>query len=104
MAAMIHSAATFFTIDYACDTHYPWLVEDIIVGGKLPFQDGHMAVPNGFGLGVALDREKLKGFTENYIRFGTAERDDLGELKRRDPDWQSRMPEWMMQIDPSKYV
>ena len=104
MAAMIHSAATFDVVDYACDTHYPWVVDDVIIGDKLPINNGHMQVPEGFGLGVALDHSKLEILKDNYRKFGQQERDDIGELKRRDPDWQTRMPEWMAQIDPAKFI
>ena len=40
LAAMTHVAATIPNLAYACDTHYPWQVEEVIEGGKLRFEDG----------------------------------------------------------------
>ena len=35
LAAMTHVGATIPNLAYACDTHYPWQVEEVIEGGKL---------------------------------------------------------------------
>ncbi len=62
MAAMIHLAASIPELTLASDTHYPWLIEDfdIIEGPRLTIRDGVMQVPTGPGLGVTLDRDKLR--------------------------------------------
>ncbi|WP_231123435.1 enolase C-terminal domain-like protein [Nocardioides sambongensis] len=51
LAAMVHLAAATPNLTYACDTHYPWKTEDVIVAGALGFEDGSVAVPTGPGLG-----------------------------------------------------
>ena len=68
MAAMIHLAASVPQLTTASDTHYPWLPEDsdVIAGPKLSIRDGKMAIPDGPGLGVDLDRDKLARAHEIY--------------------------------------
>ncbi|HMB64883.1 MAG TPA: enolase C-terminal domain-like protein, partial [Eudoraea sp.] len=36
MAAMVHLGAALPHLEYALDTHYPWQVQEVIKGGKLP--------------------------------------------------------------------
>jgi glucarate dehydratase len=45
-------------------------VDDIIVGGKLRYEDGAIRVPDGPGLGVRLDRDKLARYAELYRELG----------------------------------
>lgn len=89
MAAMIHLAAALPQLTLASDTHYPWLVEghEIIAGGKLPIRDGKMAVPQGPGLGVELDRDRLARAKEIYDRSGMRRRDDAGTMQLVEPGW-----------------
>ncbi len=94
MAAMVHLAATTPLLIYACDTHYPWQQEDVIVGGKLPFKDGCMEPPAGPGLGVELDREQLAKLHENYQRGDWRARDDTAEMLKRDPYYLPLRPRW----------
>lgn len=63
-AAMIHLAACLSNMTLAADSHYHHLTDDIIEGGKLQYKNGAMAVPNGPGLGVTLDRDKLAHYRE----------------------------------------
>ena len=44
-------------------------VDDVITK-PWSYQDGHFAVPEGPGLGVKLDREKLREYNELYRRLG----------------------------------
>lgn len=94
LAAMAHLAASTPHLIYACDTHYPWQAEDVIVGGRLHFRDGMLDVPSGPGLGVELDRERLAGFHENYQRGDWRARDDTAEMVRRDPYYLPLRPRW----------
>ena len=55
LAAMTHLAAAVPNLSYACDTHYPWQTEEIIVGGKLQFEAGALPVPHAPRLGVELN-------------------------------------------------
>jgi glucarate dehydratase len=93
MAAMIHVGAVVPQLTLASDTHYPWLVEgaDIIVGQKLAIREGRMSVPNGPGLGVQLDRDKLARAHETYLKCGMRERDDGSLMKKMEPGWTGEM-------------
>lgn len=94
LAAMVHLAATTPHLIYACDTHYPWQEEDIIVGGKLRFEDGCLMPPAGPGLGVELDRDQLAKLHENFQRMATRNRDDSAEMLKRDPYYLPFRPRW----------
>ena len=94
MAAMIHVAAAIPNLLFASDTHYPWQEEDILKGGKLPIVDGHMEVPKGPGLGVELDRDQVARLAELFAKRPAAGRDDVAEMRRRDPSWLPFRPRW----------
>lgn len=89
MAAMIHLAASLTELTLASDTHYPWLPDDadIIVGPKLPIREGRMRVPDGPGLGVDLDRDRLARAHEVYERCGMRGRDDTATMRLVEPGW-----------------
>jgi len=65
LAAMLHTASTIPTMTMPGDAHYHFLEDDIIVGGKLVYENGAIKVPVGPGLGVELDEEK----SDYYARF-----------------------------------
>ncbi|CAN5219015.1 hypothetical protein BH18CHL2_BH18CHL2_06530 [soil metagenome] len=94
LAAMVHLAAAVPELTYACDTHYPWQTDEVIVGGKLHVTAGSVAVPSGPGLGVELDRDALARLNERYERCGLRRRDDLGELRKIEPDWRPHVGDW----------
>jgi len=94
MAAMIHAAAVTPQITYACDTHYPWLQEDLIKGERFRFRDGCLDVPTGPGLGVELDPDKLAQFHEDYLKCGRTGRDDQELIRKYEPDWVMKSPRW----------
>jgi glucarate dehydratase len=70
LATMLHLGAVVPNLGFAADAHYHHLVDDIIVGGKFTYQDGAIAVPDGPGLGVTLDRDKLGHYAELYKSLG----------------------------------
>jgi glucarate dehydratase len=70
LATMLHLGAVLPNLTFAADAHYHHLMDDIIVGGKLPYCRGSIAVPNAPGLGVKLDREKVCLYHEAYLRLG----------------------------------
>jgi glucarate dehydratase len=70
LATMLHLGAVLPNLTFAADAHYHHLVDDVIVGGKLPYVDGAIAVPDRPGLGVELDRERLAEYAELYRRLG----------------------------------
>ena len=63
-AATLHLAAALPNLTVAPDSHYHHLTDDILDGGKLQYSGGKMAVPQGPGLGVQLDRDKLARYHE----------------------------------------
>ncbi len=70
LAAMTHLAAATPNLNYACDTHWPWKTEDVIVPGALSFTGGSVTVPTAPGLGVELDRDALARLHEQYLACG----------------------------------
>ncbi len=71
LATMLHLGAVIPNLSFAADAHYHHLTDDIISGGKMVYKNGSLAVPTGPGLGVTLDREKLKRYAEEYKRLGS---------------------------------
>lgn len=93
LAAMTHLGAAMPNLDYACDTHYPWnFTEDVIVPGPIRFIDGSMPVPEGPGLGVELDHDRLAKQHEVFVASGRQERDDTAYLRRVDPTYDPTQP------------
>lgn len=70
LATMLHLGAVIPNLSFAADAHYHHLTDDIIVGGKLKYEDGSIAAPTAPGLGVRLDRDKLAEYSELYKRLG----------------------------------
>jgi glucarate dehydratase len=70
LATMLHLGAVIPNLSFAADAHYHHLTDDIIEGGLMKYEAGSIAVPNGPGLGVKLNREKLNEYAELYKRLG----------------------------------
>lgn len=87
LAAMVHLGAALPDMPYALDTHYPWQSDEVVKGGRLKFEDGAVAVPEGPGLGVELDRDALARLHRNYLGCGLKKRDDEAEMKKIHPEW-----------------
>ena len=88
LATMLHLGAVVPNLSFAADAHYHHLRDDIIAGGKLPYVDGAIAVPDAPGLGVELDRGKLAEYAALYRELGNYPYD-------RDParpDWYPLLP------------
>jgi glucarate dehydratase len=49
---------------FAADAHYPYMLDDVITGGKLACRDRAVDVPAGPGLGVELDADKVARYRE----------------------------------------
>jgi glucarate dehydratase len=71
LATMLHLGAVIPNLSYAADAHYHHLADDIIEGGKFKYEGGSIKVPEGPGLGVKLDREKVQEYSELYKRLGS---------------------------------
>lgn len=70
LATMLHLGAVVPNLSFAADAHYHHLRDDVIVGGKMPYLDGAIAVPDAPGLGVRLDRDKVAEYAELYRELG----------------------------------
>jgi glucarate dehydratase len=70
LATMLHMGAVIPNFSFAGDAHYHHLTDDIIAGGKMRYDEGAIRVPDGPGLGVKLDRDKLAQYSELYKRLG----------------------------------
>ena len=71
LATMLHLGAVIPNLSFAADAHYHHLADDIIVGGKMKYENGAIAVPTAPGLGIKLDREKVAEYSELYWRLGS---------------------------------
>ena len=88
LATMLHLGAVVPNLAFKADAHYHHLTDDIIVGGKLPYVNGAIRVPDAPGLGVELDRDKLGQYADLYKSLG-------GYAYDRDParpDWFPLLP------------
>jgi glucarate dehydratase len=70
LATMLHLGAVIPNLSFAADAHYHHLTDDIIDGGLMPYRNGAIAVPTKPGLGVTLNREKVREYNELYQRLG----------------------------------
>lgn len=70
LASMLHLGAVIPNLSFAADAHYHHLVDDVIEGGLMRYEEGAIRVPDAPGLGVKLDREKLGLYSDLYKRLG----------------------------------
>ncbi|HZI50261.1 MAG TPA: enolase C-terminal domain-like protein [Terriglobia bacterium] len=70
LATMLHLGAVLPNLAFAADAHYHHLADDIIEGGLMRYENGTISVPTGPGLGVKLNREKVRQYAELYERLG----------------------------------
>jgi len=70
LAAMLHTASTIPAMTMEGDAHYHYLEDDIIVGGKMQYVNGAIKVPEGPGLGVTLDEEKMEKYERYFEKMG----------------------------------
>lgn len=55
---------------YDADAHYHHLLDDVIVGGKMKYEQGSLPVPTGPGLGVELDEDRMAKYEELFLKKG----------------------------------
>jgi glucarate dehydratase len=94
LAAMVHLAAATPNLTYDVDTHTPWQLGADVVTEPLTFTGGAVAVPDGPGLGVTLDRGVLARMHADYLACGIRERDDTGYMQQFQPSYRTRRPRW----------
>jgi glucarate dehydratase len=70
LATMLHLGAVIPNLSFAADAHYHHLEDDIIEGGLMDYESGAIRVPAGPGLGVKLDADKVREYSEMYQRLG----------------------------------
>lgn len=88
LATMLHLGAVLPNLSFAADAHYHHLTDDIIEGGLMRYEGGAIRVPEGPGLGVKLDLDKVKEYSELYRRLGNYPYDqDPGR-----PGWSALVP------------
>lgn len=93
LATMLHLGASLPNLTFAADAHYHHLLDDVIVGGKMKYIDGKIALPAAVGLGVELDRDKLHKYAELFRREG-------GYAYDRDP----KRPEWFAIVPETRFA
>ncbi len=100
LATMLHLGAVLPNLTFSADAHYHHLRDDVIKDGKLHYSAGSIAVPDGPGLGVTLDPERVARYAEFYRRSG-------GYAYDRDPSrpgWYPLVPnaDWADPAAPSR--
>ena len=70
LATMLHLGAVIPNLTFAADAHYHHLTDDIIEGGLMHYEGGSIVVPTAPGLGVRLDHDKVRQYSELYKRLG----------------------------------
>lgn len=88
LATMLHLGAALANLTFTADAHYHHLTDDVIAGGLMKYENGSIAVPDGPGLGVELDREKMRQYSELYRELGNYPYDQDPER----PGWVPLVP------------
>ncbi len=94
LMAMVHMAAAIPNLTYDLDTHYPWQSDEVILGGRLKFEEGRITVPNKPGLGINLDHSMLEKLNADFEKCNITHRDDTAEMKKINPDWEFKAIRW----------
>ena len=97
LMAMAHAAAAAPSLTFACDTHYPWQTsrDEVAAGGRIPFHNGCVRIPDKPGLGVELDYDQVARGRERYEKIPLRKRDDEAEMRKHvDPNWKRILPRW----------
>jgi glucarate dehydratase len=79
-------------LTYACDTHYPWQSDEILVGGKVPIVGGCVHLTDKPGLGVELDQAKLAELHQVFLNCRIRTRNDVTQMQKFRPDWSTVKP------------
>jgi glucarate dehydratase len=90
---MLHLGAVTPNLSFSADAHYHHLTDDVIEGGLMRYENGCIRVPDAPGLGVTLDREKLRQYHELYLELG-------GYPYDRDPG----RPEWFALVPNERWA
>lgn len=88
-AAIVNLAAAQPMVSHAVDSHLPEQSDDVITQ-PFQFRGGCLTVPEGPGLGVELDRDKVDHYHQLYLSQG--ERDEFQDERRG--GWRAYLPLW----------
>ena len=66
-SASIQFAATFKSLEFACEASGSVIISDDVVKQQVKIQNGFAEIPTGQGLGVELDEQKLSKYCEEVI-------------------------------------
>ncbi|MGA2985640.1 MAG: mandelate racemase/muconate lactonizing enzyme family protein [Terriglobia bacterium] len=69
-AAGMHAIASCPNFTMANQTHFGVLTDDVVEGGLAKFTNGCLTLPEGPGLGVKLDRERLAKYAQHFHEHG----------------------------------
>lgn len=92
LMAMTHLAASVQHLSYACDTHYPWQEDEVLLGGKVLIEGGCVHLSGKPGLGVELDHDKLAELHQAFQHCRIRTRNDVMQMRRYRPDWSAVKP------------
>ena len=84
-AAYLHLAASIPNLSLAIDTEHDYLDDDIAIQRPC-IEEGHFAVPEGPGLGVTVDRDKIARYQTDTI--------EGAYLDPERPDWFPEKPQY----------
>jgi len=78
------------------DAHYNQWESDVIVGGKMVYDQGFLAVPTGPGLGIELDHERLAhyAYTEQKATVHTRHIEAIRATHLEALDWKVERGGW----------
>ena len=93
LAAMLHMSAVMPHLKTAIDVMNPHALGDVIVGGQLQPRGGHYTVPDGPGLGIEVDEDKVAEYAEYATKAVALDRlttPTLADPAR--PGWFANLP------------
>lgn len=70
LATTLHGGRSSRICSHAADSHYHHLQDDILVGGKMKYVNGAIQVPDGPGLGIQVNHDKVRQYAELYRELG----------------------------------
>ena len=92
---MTHLAAATPNLTYACDTHYPWKTQDVVVPTACwRFVDGSVAVPTGPGSASSSTATRSAQLHEQYLSCGVRRREDTVYMRSIQPDFEVNTSRW----------
>lgn len=95
MAAMTHIGAAMPTVRYACDTHYPWMADDVIRDPPVEISAGTIEASDDPGLGVELDEDRVQEMHETWKESETLGYSSAGSMAAEYADAMADRSDWL---------